>query len=196
MEGLTLTQGFGSGEFGLAFPLHLEDFELPALNFLQIGSPTWWLTVAKKDLQNLLDILDRNGAAPRTGSSDQQYLRHTSIFVLPRYLEQNQIPYNCFLQPQAYGVLLFQGTCHEGFRCGPNMAEAANYYPPGWVPPIIRGCNSACNGREPITRRHRFKPPQCPPCHDFPLVHDAHGLVPAVAASQGVVNSTSLYAIG
>lgn len=163
MQGITLPDSFGSARFGPVFQLHQEDFEMPAINALYIGSETWWLTVAAEHMPDLLEALDRDGAARKDDLSDHQYLRHNSIFLLPRYLDVNMIPYKCFLQPQGHAVLLFQGTCHEGFRCGANLAEAVNYYPPDWVPPIVKECSFSCNGHPPITRemmmpkKHKMK---------------------------------------
>ena len=157
-QGLTTPEAFCSEGFGTVFTLHTEDFDAPSINVNHSGSGKLWVVIPRDEHQKLMDALDRDGVAKRLGKC-HQYVRHESLFLHPRYLNENRIQYRCFVQPPGIAVLVFPGAAHYGFNLGPNLAEAVNYVPEGWAPPTVKQC--ACSPEQKsITRRMFLSTPK------------------------------------
>ncbi|KAL2261198.1 hypothetical protein VTK26DRAFT_4596 [Humicola hyalothermophila] len=156
IQGLTTPEAFCSEGFGTVFTLHTEDYDAPSINVNHSGSGKLWVVIPREEHEKLVDTLDRDGLAKRPGDC-HQYVRHESLFLHPRYLDENRILYRCFVQAPGVAVLVFPGAAHYGFNLGTNVAEAVNYVPEGWLPPDLKKC--ACNREQmPITRRMFLAP--------------------------------------
>jgi hypothetical protein len=163
LQGVTTPEAFSSRGFGTVFTLHVEDFEAPSININHCGADKLWIIVAQEDSKKLAATLLRDDFA-KDETKCHQYIRHENLFLHPAYLEQNNIRYNCVLQPPGTAILLFPGVAHYGFNLGPNLAEAVNYAPECWVPPELTICR--CFKRNPIVRQ-MFLPKEKIP-HDLP----------------------------
>jgi hypothetical protein len=141
--GITTPEAFCSKGFGTVFTLHIEDFEAPSLNVNHYGSEKLWIIIPQKEYQKLEAALCRDGFGGGQ-SVCHQWIRHLTLFLHPTYLQQNNIRYSCFLQSPGIGILIFPGAAHYGLNLGPNLAEAVNYVPDGWVPRHLKPCS--CNG--------------------------------------------------
>ncbi|KAK0627161.1 JmjC domain, hydroxylase-domain-containing protein [Immersiella caudata] len=136
--------------------MHSEDFDMPTVNVHHLGKPKLWFVVPAGEREKLLAALSRDKLAVRRQGSCHQFLRHASLFIHPKYLDEKSVKFTCFLQGPGVAVLVLPGAIHYGFNLGTNIAEANNYVPTGWEPPKLKECK--CSGQNPITRKMLVPP--------------------------------------
>lgn len=116
------------GQTGAAFPIHTEDWHLPAINYLHAGAPKIWYAIAQKDHDRFRDLLLKDLRKSKDFDPDcPNYLAHKSTIVSPKWLKKNNINYTRVVQyPMTY-VVVAPGVFHFGYNMGPNISEAVNF---------------------------------------------------------------------
>lgn len=131
------------GDIHTVFPLHLEDFDLYAINFLHLGQKFWYV-IPGSQLEKLEALVNR--FAQDSDIICNNFLRHKSLMIPPSVLKANGILFSRVVQEKDQFIIIFSGGFHTGFNCGYNIAEAINFGAEGWLEdyPKFRLCN--CKG--------------------------------------------------
>lgn len=118
------------GDICTVFPLHIEDFDLPAINYLHLGNKFWYIIPSSqlKELEDLAKRIARDNNIPCTN-----FLRHKSLMIPPSVLKANNIQFSRVVQEKNQFIIIFSGGFHTGFNCGYNIAEAINLGIEGWL---------------------------------------------------------------
>ena len=129
------------------FETHKEDFRLYSTNALQLGAAKLWCVLDPEDSDKFESfIMAELGLMPPFCA---QFIRHQRIVVLPSVLRDKGIRYQMRVQLPGCWVTVSGDSYHFGMNLGPNLAEAINWAPEGYIPsPTYLACdhrqNSLC----------------------------------------------------
>ena len=106
--------------------IHVEDSYLESLNILRSGSPKIWIIVDRNSYSRFNDSLSKDLYRIPSYGKPVCYVpvQHKDTVVSPRWLDENNIPCQIFVQYP--GDLLFVRTAvpHQVWDVGHNLAEA------------------------------------------------------------------------
>uniref|UniRef100_A0A0G4F6T0 JmjC domain-containing protein n=1 Tax=Chromera velia CCMP2878 TaxID=1169474 RepID=A0A0G4F6T0_9ALVE len=129
------------------FVMHIEDKDLPSVNFLHWGAPKTWYFVARHQKEKLEEFMRRQ--MPEHFVGCHEYLRHKSLIVRPEVLRAAGISVNTVTQRPGEFIVTLPGCYHFGFNHGNNFAEAVNFSIPSWVSDGARAFTCQCADRPP-----------------------------------------------
>ena len=139
------------GTHGTCFPLHTEDMDLGAVNYLHWGKPKVWYVVALCDAEKMenkiCDILEKSG---NLKVRCENIMRHKDYLVTPEFLSKHNIKFTVYHQNAGEFMITFPRGYHQGFNLGLNFAEATNYANQRWVEIGRRARQCSCRDVEPI----------------------------------------------
>lgn len=129
IEGIHIPYSY-VGDIHTVFPLHIEDFDLYALNFLHLGYKFWYIIPGsqREKLETLVNRLAKD-----SNITCNNFIRHKSLMIPPSVLKENNIQFSRVLQEKNQYIVVFSGGFHTGFNCGYNIAEAINVGADGWL---------------------------------------------------------------
>lgn len=157
-----------SGGAGSATCMHIEDGMLGSANVVLAGYPKIWLFVPPSHRQALearvrAELLNLE-APPEQKCT--QFIRHQSLLLSPRLLDQWRIPYHLVCCRAGEMVVTLPGTYHQVINVGSNYAEAINFAASSdYVrpPDSYRFCTADCmgEGEKPLTLEHFLVQEEC-----------------------------------
>ena len=126
------------GQHGTCFPMHAEDMDLGAVNFLHWGKAKVWYIVA---LASAEELEKRIGVLVKQAAPDycEQYtdcanvMRHKEFVITPKFLRENKIKHSIIFQHPGEFVFTFPRGYHGGCNLGLNLAEATNFGNKDWI---------------------------------------------------------------
>ena len=80
------------GKFGTFFPLHSEDRDLAAINFLHYGKPKIWIIISK-DAEKMENIIIQNLKKANLLPECDNIFRHKDYLLTQQFLNDNNIEY-------------------------------------------------------------------------------------------------------
>ena len=133
MIGITDPQLFAG--FALTFfPLHVEDCLFSSFSFLVVGAPKIWIIVPPQYAHLVRALaLKLKTQGGKIHSSCEGPLEHKKMFIPPRILMANNIPFVIVKQEVGDIVTLTPNTFHQGLNCGVNVAQAVNFFSRQWL---------------------------------------------------------------
>lgn len=137
------------GDIFTVFPLHIEDFDLYALNYLHLGYKFWYI-IPGTELKKLEQLVNR--LALDSGIACDNFLRHKSLMIPPSVLKANGIKFSRVTQKTNEFILIFSGGFHSGFNLGYNIAEAINVGADGWLENYPKF--NLCNCKTPMNENY------------------------------------------
>lgn len=151
------------GQYGTFFPMHCEDMDLLAINFLHWGQAKVWYIVAEP-YSSMLDIkIKKIIRECATNSKDKKsakcdnLLRHKDFIFTPEFLSIHKIQHTVIEQNAGEFVLTLPRSYHQGFNLGVNFAEATNYANRQWLQFGREGHQCSCKGVKPLLNMDLFK---------------------------------------
>lgn len=130
------------GGYATMFAWHVEDYNLPSINFLHFGEPKIWYVISREDYKKFEKFV--KGKFPSEYVQCPQFLRHKTVIINPYFVKENCPDIRIFKVQQNAGefVVTFNSGYHTGFNMGFNVAEAVNFATPNWLPefPLMKHC--------------------------------------------------------
>ena len=113
------------------FPLHTEDRDLAAINFLHYGKPKIWIIISKTQKMEkiILESLKNANLLPECDN----IFWHKDYLLTREFLHVNKIEYQTLRQKPGEFVVTFPRGYHFGFNTGLNFAESVNWGTQGWL---------------------------------------------------------------
>lgn len=144
------------GNHGTCFPLHTEDMDLGAVNYLHWGMPKIWYIVVGDDAK-LMEKKIVEALSAQIENQCDNIFRHKDYIVTREFLSANNINYTVLHQNAGEFIVTFPRAYHQGFNLGPNFAEATNFATADWVKFGREGIQCTCGRVEPIFEMDLFK---------------------------------------
>ena len=133
------------GNHGTCFPLHTEDMDLGAVNYLHWGKAKIWIVVGdsegKKLERKIKEDLVKNS---QVETNCDNIIRHKDFIVTRKFLSDNDIKYTVLYQNAKEFVVTFPRGFHQGFNLGLNFAEATNFANEQWLEFARKGKQCTC----------------------------------------------------
>lgn len=133
------------GSFSSCFPLHTEDLDLGAINFLHSGKPKIWLIISK-DSQKMekivLDCLEKSNLISEPCAN---IFRHKDYILTEEFLNLHNIEYQIIIQRPGEFVVTFPRGYHQGMNTGLNVAESCNFANKQWIQYGKNGIQCTCS---------------------------------------------------
>jgi jumonji domain-containing protein 2 len=114
------------------FAMHVEDFNLPSINYLHLGQPKLWYSVPSCDAHKVNSFLE--SVYPHDRRKCPSFIRHKRYLIHPKTLENLDITVTKTVQNVNEFIVTFPEAYHQGFNFGYNIAEAINFATPHWIP--------------------------------------------------------------
>ncbi|MFI5206171.1 MAG: lysine-specific demethylase, partial [Candidatus Paceibacterales bacterium] len=114
------------------FGLHVEDVNLPSINYLHLGKSKVWYSVPTSASKQVEDMLSR--AYPYDYKKCSEFIRHKRYLVHPNTLTLHSIPWTKTIQNPGEFIITFPYGYHQGYNAGYNISEAINFGTEHWVP--------------------------------------------------------------
>ncbi|XP_032785720.1 lysine-specific demethylase 4E-like [Daphnia magna] len=114
---------------------HVENVNLPSVNYHHSGKPKYWVfKVAEKYGMLLKKFFRKN--IPSFYEKCRSAELHKCFLVMPQLFKANYppIPFHCFKQCKGDYIITFPGAFHFVVNSGLNMAQATNFAFPEWLP--------------------------------------------------------------
>ena len=112
------------GSFTSYFPLHTEDRDLGAINFLHSGKPKIWIIISKDAQKMEKIVLETLQKGNLISEPCNNIFRHKDYILTPEFLNQHNIEYQIIVQRPGEFVVTFPRGYHEGVNSGYNLYHA------------------------------------------------------------------------
>lgn len=114
------------------FAWHIEDMNLPAINYLHFGAGKQWYVIPEWAHTYFEDFC-KDRLKDEFKRCDQ-FLRHKTTLVSPQLLRSSSVPVYSGVQQEGEFMVLWPVAYHCGFNTGFNCAEAVNFAFDPWIP--------------------------------------------------------------
>lgn len=114
------------------FAWHIEDMNLPAINYLHFGAGKQWYVIPEWAHEQFESFC--KSKLKDEFKYCKEYLRHKTTLVSPFLLRQQGIPVYSGIQRENEFMVVWPVAYHCGFNTGFNCAEAVNFAFPEWIP--------------------------------------------------------------
>lgn len=120
------------GGYGTIFGWHVEDLNMPSINFNHHGSPKFWYTIGRKDCRKFENYV--KDLFPKEFLECKEFLRHKTVVINPYFLKKEcpELSITKICQNPGEFVITLNSGYHSGFNMGFNIAEAVNFATPDW----------------------------------------------------------------
>ena len=135
------------GMFASFFPLHTEDRDLAAINFLHYGKPKIWIIISK-DAEKMEKIIFQNLKKVNLLPDCDNIFRHKDYLLTQQFLNENNIEYQILRQKAREFIVTFPRAYHFGFNTGTNMAESVNWGTKAWLEFGRNGVQCNCERKQ------------------------------------------------
>ncbi|OQV12016.1 putative Lysine-specific demethylase 4B [Hypsibius exemplaris] len=144
------------GQWGTSFGLHPEDKDLYSLNYLHEGDQVLWYGIPSTNSQDVEQFAAE--LLPNEAKACDQFLRHKTLLVEPRFFAERGIPIFAAEQKARDLMITFPNAYHYGFNNGFNVAESRNIATPDWLEIGLKAKQCTCKTyRAPdVLPRHRI----------------------------------------
>ena len=115
------------GSAGSFFSLHVEDMDLPSINFLWDGKPKVWFGIGTEHEEKVKRMAGQLFGDARLKC--KHFLRHKQYLVSQDRLKAAGIPISTTVHYPGEFIVTFPGAFHFGFNMGFNVAESKNFIP-------------------------------------------------------------------
>jgi len=119
------------GMWKSVFSWHLEDVDLPSINYIHFGAPKQWYSIPQAYHERFYDLM--TALWPDEQEKCSEFLRHKTFFVEPSFIEKHGIPVNKIVHRQREFMITFPFGYHAGFNYGFNVAESVNFAHDSWL---------------------------------------------------------------
>lgn len=119
-----------AGLWKSSFAWHLEDKDLFSINFIHFGAPKQWYSIPQSHEKQFYNFV--KDQFPNEFKNCKEFLRHKSIIVSPKLLNENGIPVNKIVHYQNEFIITFPNGYHSGFNYDFNLAESVNFATDDW----------------------------------------------------------------
>jgi hypothetical protein len=136
------------GSFSSCFPLHTEDLDLGAINFLHSGKPKIWIIISKDAQKMEKIVVDTLQQENLISEPCNNIFRHKDYILTPEFLNQHNIEYQIIVQRPGEFVVTFPRGYHQGVNSGLNICESSNFANEEWVQYGRNGIQCSCSRKK------------------------------------------------
>ena len=123
------------GGYNTTFPIHCEDQDLSAVNYLHWGrDKVWYIVPPGQDADRLDEVVLKSLTdSGHVKKPCENIMRHKEFLITPDYLRNNKINFHVIFQKAGEFVVTFPRAYHEGFNLSCNFAESTNFGSKRWL---------------------------------------------------------------
>lgn len=130
------------GMWKATFAWHLEDMDLPSINYIHLGAPKQWYTIPQSHHQKFYQLM--SALWPEEQRKCSEFLRHKTFLADPAFIRRHGIPVNQVVHRQREFIITFPFGYHAGFNYGFNIAESVNFAHDSWLGIGVKAKKCTC----------------------------------------------------
>lgn len=119
------------GMWKATFAWHVEDMDLPSINYIHFGAPKQWYTIPQSHHEKFYQLM--SALWPEEQRKCSEFLRHKTFLADPSLIRKHGIPVNQVVHRQREFIITFPYGYHAGFNYGFNIAESVNFAHESWL---------------------------------------------------------------